>query len=151
MAGLYFDELEEGQLFHHPLRRTVTEMDNMLFSALTLNPQPLHIDRHYCETETEWGQPLMNSYFTLGLMVGISVNDITVGTTIANLGMTDVRFPNPLFQGDTVHVTTQVMGKRESKSRPEAGIVEFEHKCFKQDGTLVATCRRQAFMKKKAK
>ncbi len=148
--GLYFEELEEGRVFEHPLRRTVTEMDNMLFSNMTLNPQPLHIDRHYCETETEWGQPLMNSLFTLGLMIGISVNDITVGTTIANLGMTDVRFPAPLFQGDTVHVTTEVVGRRESKSRPNAGIVEFEHRCFKQDGTLVAICRRQAFMKTRA-
>ncbi len=149
MGGLYFEEFEEGRVFKHPLRRTVTEMDNVLFSSLTLNPQPLHIDRHYCQTETQWGQPLMNSYFTLGLMVGISVNDLTVGTTIANLGMTDVRFPNPLFQGDTVHVTTEVMAKRESKSHVGAGIVEFEHKCFKQDETLVATCRRQAFMKKR--
>ena len=107
-------------------------MDNVLFSSLTLNPQPLHIDRHYCETQTEWGQPLMNSLFTLGLMIGISVNDTTVGTTIANLGMTEVRFPNPLFQGDTVHVTTEVISKRESKSRADAGIVEFEHKCFNQ-------------------
>ncbi len=151
MGGLYFEELEEGRVFEHPLRRTVTEMDNMLFSNMTLNPQPLHIDRHYCETETEWGQPLMNSLFTLGLMIGISVNDITVGTTIANLGMTEVRFPNPLFQGDTVHVTTRVVGRRESKSRSQAGIVEFEHKCFNQHDTLVAECRRQAFMKKKAK
>jgi acyl dehydratase len=150
MAGLYFEDFEVGKVFHHPLRRTVTEMDNILFSSLTLNPQPLHIDRHYCETETEWGQPLMNSLFTLGLMIGISVNDTTVGTTIANLGMTEVRFPNPLFQGDTVHVTTEVVSKRESKSRPDAGIVEFEHKCFNQDDTLVATCRRQAFMKKRS-
>jgi acyl dehydratase len=149
MAGLYFEDFELSQLFRHPLRRTVTEMDNVLFSSLTLNPQPLHIDRHYCETETEWGQPLMNSVFTLGLMIGISVNDTTVGTTIANLGMSDVRFPNPLFQGDTVHVTTEVMSKRESKSRPDAGIVEFEHKCFNQTDVLVATCRRQAFMKKR--
>ena len=149
MGGLYFEEFQEGQVFDHPLRRTVTESDNMLFSNMTLNPQPLHIDRHYCETETEWGQPLMNSLFTLGLMIGISVNDLTVGTTIANLGMQDVKFPNPLFQGDTVHVTTIVLGKRESQSRPEAGIVEFEHKCFNQNDVLVATCRRHAFMKKK--
>ncbi len=149
MAGLYFEDFEPRQVFRHPLRRTVTEMDNVLFSSLTLNPQPLHIDRHYCETETEWGQPLMNSLFTLGLMIGISVNDTTVGTTIANLGMSDVRFPAPLFQGDTVHVTSEVVGKRESKSRADAGIVEFEHRCFKQDDTLVAVCRRQAFMKKR--
>ena len=96
----------------------------MLFSNMTLNPQPLHIDRHFCEKETEWGQPLMNSLFTLGLMIGISVNDLTVGTTIANLGMTDVKFPHPLFENDTVHCTTEVVGKRESKSRPDAGIVD---------------------------
>jgi acyl dehydratase len=150
MAGLYYEDFEIGQVFRHPLRRTVTEMDNILFSSLTLNPQPLHIDRHYCETETEWGQPLMNSLFTLGLMIGISVNDTTVGTTIANLGMTDVRFPNPLFQGDTVHVTTEVIGKRESKSRPDAGLVEFEHSCLNQHDTQVASCRRHAFMKRRS-
>lgn len=149
MGGLYFEAFKEGQVFDHPLRRTVTESDNMLFSNMTLNPQPLHIDRHYCETETEWGQPLMNSLFTLGLMIGISVNDLTIGTTIANLGMEDVKFPNPLFQGDTVHVTTIVLGKRESQSRPAAGIVEFEHKCFNQRDVLVAMCRRHALMKKK--
>ena len=91
----------------------------------------------------------MNSLFTLGLMIGISVNDLTLGTTIANLGMTDVKFPAPLFQGDTMNVTTEVIAKRESKSRPEAGIVEFDHRAYKQDGTLVAECRRQAFMRKR--
>ena len=126
-------------------------MDNMLFSNMTLNPQPLHIDRHFCETETEWGQPLMNSLFTLGLMIGISVNDLTVGTTIANLGMTEVKFPHPLFENDTVHCTTEMLGKRESKSRPDAGIVELHHRAFKQDDTLVAECRRQAFMRKTAR
>jgi acyl dehydratase len=150
MGGLYFEEFTQGETFAHPLRRTVTEMDNILFSSLTLNPQPLHIDRHFCETETEWGQPLMNSLFTLGLMIGISVNDLTVGSIVANLGMTEVRFPAPLFQGDTVHVTTEVCGKRESRSRPDAGIVELEHRCFKQDDTLVAVCRRQVMVKKKA-
>jgi len=149
MAGLYYEEFEEGRLFHHSLRRTVTEMDNMLFSSLTLNPQPLHIDRHFCETETEFGQPLMNSIFTLGLMIGISVNDLTVGTTIANLGMTDIRFPKPLFQGDTLHATTEVMSRRTSNSRPDAGIVELEHKGFNQHDELVAICRRQAFMRKR--
>lgn len=149
MAGLYFEEFEVGRTFDHPLRRTVTEMDNMLFSNMTLNPQPLHIDRHFCETETEFGQPLMNSLFTLGLMIGISVNDTTVGTTIANLGMSDVRFPKPLFQGDTLHVTTEVISRRESKSRPDAGLVELEHKAFNQKDELVAICRRQAFMRKR--
>jgi acyl dehydratase len=147
VAGLFFEDFEVGRTFDHPLRRTVTEMDNMLFSNMTLNPQPLHIDRHFCETQTEFGQPLMNSLFTLGLMIGISVNDTTVGTTIANLGMTDVRFPKPLFQGDTVHVTTEVISRRESKSRPDAGVVELEHKAFNQHDEMVAICRRQAFMR----
>jgi acyl dehydratase len=149
MKGLYFEEFEVGHTFDHTLRRTVTEMDNMLFSNMTLNPQPLHIDRHFCETETEWGQPLMNSLFTLGLVIGISVNDTTVGTTIANLGMKDIRFPLPVFQGDTIHVTTKIISKRESKSRPDAGIVEMEHKGYNQKDDLIAICLRQAFMRKK--
>ena len=94
-GGLYFEDFAVGHLYEHPLTRTVTQMDNMLFSNMTLNPQPLHIDRHFCEQETEWGQPLMNSLFTLGLMIGIMVNHLTVGTTIANLGMTEVKFPHP--------------------------------------------------------
>lgn len=148
-GGLYFEDFTVGHVFNHRLTRTVTQMDNMLFSNMTLNPQPLHIDAHFCATETEWGQPLMNSLFTLGLMIGISVNDTTNGTTIANLGMTDVRFPAPLFEGDSIHCTTEVLSKRESKSRPGAGIVEFKHRAFKQDNTLVAECTRQAFMKKR--
>ena len=148
-GGLYLEDFVEGTLYHHGLTRTVTQMDNMLFSTMTLNPQPLHIDRHFCETETEWGQPLMNSLFTLGLLIGISVNDLTVGTTIGNLGMTEVRFPAPLFENDTVHATTEVVGRRDSRSRPDAGIVEFLHRAYKQDGTLVAECRRQAFMRKR--
>src|SRR5215207_1194991 len=115
-GGLYFEDFTVGSSLRHRLTRTVTQMDNMLFSNMTLNPQPLHIDAHFCATETEWGRPLMNSLFTLGLMIGISVNDTTVGTTIGNLGMTDVRFI---------------------------------HRAYKQDGTLVAECRRQAFMKKR--
>ena len=146
-GGLYFEDFTAGEVIKHRLTRTVTQMDNMLFSNMTLNPQPLHIDRHFCETETEWGQPLMNSLFTLGLLIGISVNDTTVGTTIANLGMNDVKFPHPLFEGDTVHCTTEIIGKRESKSRPEAGIVEFHHRAFNQNDKLVAECRRQAFMR----
>ncbi len=148
-GGLYFEDFKVGEIIEHRLTRTVTEMDNMLFSNMTLNPQPLHIDRHFCEQETEWGQPLMNSLFTLGLMIGISVNDTTVGTTIANLGMHEVNFPNPLFQGDTVHCTTEVIGKRESKSRPDAGIVEFHHRAFNHNKKLVAECKRQAFMRKR--
>ena len=146
-GGIYFDDFVVGHLYEHPLTRTVTQMDNMLFSNMTLNPQPLHIDRHFCEQETEWGQPLMNSLFTLGLMIGIMVNDLTVGTTIANLGMTEVKFPHPLFEGDTVHFTTEVISKRESTSRPGAGIVEFHHRAYNQDNKLVAECRRQVFMR----
>ncbi len=148
-GGIYFEDFTIGQVFEHRLTRTVTQMDNMLFSNMTLNPQPLHIDRHFCETETEWGQPLMNSLFTLGLMIGISVTDLTVGTTIANLGMTEVKFPHPLFENDTVHVTTEIIGKRESKSRPDAGIVDFHHKTYNQDNKLVAECKRQGFMRKR--
>ncbi len=148
-GGLYFEDFVVGALIEHRLTRTVTQMDNMLFSNMTLNPQPLHIDAHFCTTETKWGKPLMNSLFTLGLMIGISVNDTTVGTTIANLGMNDVKFPAPLFEGDSIHCSTEILGKRESKSRPDAGLVEFLHRAYKQDGTLVAECRRQAFMLKR--
>ena len=150
-GGLYFEDFVEGAVFEHGITRTVTQMDNILFSSLTHNPQPLHIDAHFCATETEWGQPLMNSLFTLGLMIGISVNDTTIGTTIGNLGMSDVKFPAPLFEGDTVRVTTQIIGKRESRSRPDAGIVEFHHRAYKQDGVLVAECKRQGFMRKRPK
>jgi acyl dehydratase len=150
-GGLYFEDIEIGRTYEHPLTRTVTQMDNMLFSNMTLNPQPLHIDRHFCEQETEWGQPLMNSLFTLGLMIGIQVADMTVGTTIANLGMVEVKFPHPLFEGDTVHCSTDVLAKRESKSRPGAGIVEFHHRAYNQDNKLVAECKRQVFMRMRPK
>jgi acyl dehydratase len=145
-GGLYFEDFVEGHVFAHRLTRTVTQMDNMLFSNMTLNPQPLHIDAHFCATETEWGRHIVNSLFTLGLMIGISVNDTTVGTTIGNLGMTDVRFPAPVFEGDTLRCETTVLSKRVSKSRPTAGLVEMHHRAYKQDGTLVAECKRQAFM-----
>jgi acyl dehydratase len=148
-GGRWLETFEPGEVIRHRLTRTVTQMDNMLFSNMTLNPQPLHIDADFCARETEWGKPLMNSLFTLGLMIGISVNDTTVGTTIANLGMSDVKFPAPLFEGDTVSCTTEVLSVRESRSRPDAGIVEFLHRAYRQDGTMVAECRRQAFMRKR--
>jgi acyl dehydratase len=148
-GGLYFEDFHTGDVFRHGLTRTVTQMDNMLFSNMTLNPQPLHIDAHFCATETQWGKPLMNSLFTLGLMIGISVNDTTVGTTIGNLGMTDVRFPAPLFEGDTIRVETEIVATRVSKSRGDSGIVDFLHRAYKQDGTLVAECRRQGLMLKR--
>ena len=149
-GGIFYEDFVVGALTEHRLTKTVTQMDNMLFSNMTLNPQPLHIDAHFCAAETEWGRPLINSLFTLGLMVGITVNDLTLGTTIANLGMTEVKFPAPLFEGDTLHVTTEVLSKRLSKSRPDAGIVEFLHRAYQQEGRLVAACRRQAFIKKRS-
>ena len=125
MPGLYYEEFSVGQVFDHAVRRTVTEMDNVLFSALTHNPAPLHIDEEYCRNHTEFGQRIVNSAFTLGLMVGVTVEDTTLGTTIGNLGWNEVRFPKPLFHGDTVHVRTTVAELRESKSRPDAGITIF--------------------------
>jgi acyl dehydratase len=148
--GLYLEDFEVGRIFEHPLRRTVTEMDNTLFSCLTHNPQPLHIDHEFAKG-TEFGKPLMNSIFTLGLMIGIAVNDTTMGTTIANLGMTEVKFPAPVFHGDTLHFTSEVMAKRESRSRPDAGILELLHKGYNQRGELVAECRRQLLVRRRPK
>ena len=148
MAGLYFEEFEIGQVFEHALTRTVTEMDNFMFTALTHNPQPLHLDYEFA-SKTEFGKPLVNSIFTLGLVIGVSVHDTTLGTTIGNLGMTDVKFPNPVFHGDTIRSTTEVVSKRESKSRPTAGIVEFVHRGINQRDQIVAECTRQAFMRKR--
>jgi acyl dehydratase len=149
-TGLYLEDFEVGRVFEHAIRRTVTEMDNTLFSCLTHNPQPLHIDHEFSRA-TEWGGPLVNSLFTLGLMIGISVNDTTLGTTVANLGMTEVKFPKPVFHGDTLRVTTDVLSKRETRSRSDAGIVEFLHKAINQRGEVVAECRRQAMMRKRPK
>ena len=146
MAGLYFEEFVEGQVFEHALTRTVTETDNVLFTTMTMNPQPLHLDAEFAKA-TEFGRPLVNSIFTLGLVIGISVGDSTLGTTVANLGMSDVRFPKPVFHGDTVHVRTTVIATRRSKSRADAGIVEFEHEGLNQRGETVAFCRRAALMK----
>lgn len=148
MAGLYLEELTPGLVIRHGLTRSVTEMDNVLFSSLTFNPQPLHVDFDYA-AKSEWGRPLVNSIFTLGLMIGISVHDTTLGTLIGNLGMTDVKFPAPVFHGDTIRVETEVLSSRPSKSRGDAGIVEFHHRAYKQDGSLVAECRRQAFMQRR--
>lgn len=147
MAGLYFEQFQEGQVFKHEFTRSITEADNMLFCNMTLNPQPLHIDFDFAKN-TEFGQPLVNSLFTLGLVIGISVYDTTLGTTIANLGMKDTQFPSPVFHGDTIRVETTVKSKRESKSRPNAGIVEFEHRGFNQRGEVVCICLRSAFMRR---
>lgn len=148
MAGIWFDELTVGQVFHHPIRRTLTETDNLLMSTLTHNPAQLHLDAEYMKG-TPFGRPLMNSAFTLGLMVGISVGDTTLGTAVANLGWDEVRFPNPLFAGDTIRVVTEVIELRESKSRPEAGIVTFLHRAYNQKDELVASCKRSGLQLKK--
>ena len=149
MAGLYFEEFEPGQVFEHAIRRTITEADNVLISTLTHNPAALHLDEEYCREHTEFGQRLVNSCLTLSLMVGISVNDTTLGTAVANLGWDEVRFPAPLFHGDTIRVETEVLELRESKSRPDNGIVIFEHRAFNQHDELVGICKRTALMLKK--
>lgn len=149
MPGLFYEEFRVGQQFQHPIRRTVTEADNVFFSALTHNPAALHLDEEYCRANTEFGQRIVNSAFTLGLMVGISVGDTTLGTTIANLGWDEVRFPVPLFHGDTVRVESEVLELRDSKSRPNNGIVVFAHRAFNQHGKVVATCKRSALMLRK--
>jgi acyl dehydratase len=147
-VGLYFEQFEVGQRFDHSVRRTVTETDNLLISCLTMNPAALHLDAEYCKG-TPFGEPIVNSVFTLGLMVGISVPDTTFGTTVANLGWEKVVFPRPVRVGDTLHITTVVMAKRESRSRPDTGIVTFEHRAFNQRDEEVASCLRAALMLKK--
>lgn len=147
MPGMWYDQLEEGMEIRHPVRRTVTEADNTWFSCLTMNTQPLHID-HQAAAESEFGQPLVNSLFTLGLMIGISVGDTTQGTLVGNLGMTDVVFPRPVFHGDTISVSTRITGLRDSRSRPTQGIVTFLHTAYNQRGEEVARCTRTALMRR---
>lgn len=147
MAGLYYEQFEVGQLFDHALRRTVTEADNVFFTAMTHNPAALHLDAEAMKN-SEFGERIVNSCFTLSLMVGISVGDTTLGTTIANLGWNDVVFPRPVFHGDTLRIETEVKDKRESRSRPNAGIVTFEHRAYNQRDELVARCIRLGLMLK---
>jgi acyl dehydratase len=148
MPGQYYEQLEVGTVFQHAIRRTVTEMDNVLFSALTHNPASLHLDEDYCREHTEYGQRIVNSAFTLGLVVGVSVGDTTLGTTLGNLGMDAIRFPIPVFHGDTIRVETEVLSRRESASRPNAGLVVFEHRGYNQHGAIVAQIQRTALMLK---
>ena len=147
MPGLYFEEFSVGQIFDHSIRRTVTETDNVLVTTLTHNPAALHLDVEYMKN-TEFGRPIVNSCLTLGLMVGISVNDTTHGTTVANLGWDEVRFPQPVYPGDTLRIETEVLEVRASKSRPDNGIVIFAHRAFNQNDVLVAHCKRSALMLK---
>src|SRR5690625_2342319 len=148
MSGLFYEEFKVDHVFKHPLTRTVTEYDNMSFSLMTMNPQQLHIDSHF-SAQTEWGKPLVNSLFTLGLLIGMTVQDTTLGTTIGNLGMSDVKFPNPVFQGDTLRAETKVIGKRESRSRPDTGIVELDRKSTRLNSSHVAISYAVFCLKKK--
>ncbi len=149
MAGLYFEEFHVGQVFRHAIRRTITEADNVFFTALTHNPAAIHLDEEYCREHSEFGTRVVNSALTLGLMVGISVGDTTLGTTVGNLGWDEVRFPRPLFHGDTIHVESEVVELRDSQSRPQNGIVVFQHRAFNQRNELVGVCRRTALMLRK--
>ena len=148
MAGLWFEQLEPGLRVEHAITRTVTEADNVLFTTLTMNPAAIHLDAEYAKT-TLFGQRIVNSLFTLGLLVGLSVYDTTLGTTIGNLGFEEVRFPKPVLHGDTLRAATAVISKRESQSRQDAGIVVFEHHMFNQRNEEVASCRRAALMLKR--
>ena len=147
MAGKLFEELEVGQVFRHQPGRTLTEADNVFFTCLTMNPQPLHLDFE-AASKAEFGKPLVNSLLTLGIAVGLSVGDTTLGTTVGNLGFEKVEFLKPVFHGDTIYSETEVADKRESRSRPQWGIVTFEHRATNQRGELVMRCRRAAMMRR---
>ena len=146
--GKWFEDLTIGLVVQHALTRTVTDADNVLFTTMTMNPAPLHLDAEYA-AQTEFGRPIVNSMFTVALLVGISVLETTHGTTIANLGFETIEFPAPVFPGDTIHAETEVVGSRASKSRPEAGIVTFEHRGYNQRDDLVCRARRNALMSRR--
>lgn len=147
MSGRYYDDWSVGDRIEHAIRRTVTETDNLLISALSHNTQPLHIDAVYAG-QTEFGRIVVNSSFTFALMIGVSVADTTAGTLVANLGIDQFRTPTPVFVGDTLHVVSEVVEMRASRSRPDAGIVTFRHETLNQDGQLVAQCLRPALLRK---
>jgi acyl dehydratase len=148
MSGRYLEELNPGDVIRHATTRTITEMDNVMFSSLTMNPQPMHIDEEFAKASI-YGTRIVNSCFTLGLLLGFSVPDLTLGTTIAVVALEQVVFPKPVFHGDTLRAESRVLERRESKSRPDAGVVIFEHLAYNQRGELVASCRRVALMKKR--
>jgi acyl dehydratase len=147
-TGKWFEELLPGTVISHAIRRTLTESDNVLFTTMTMNPAWLHLDFDYAKNETEFGRPLVNSMLTLATVIGISVHETTLGTTVANLGFKEIVFPKPLFHGDTIRVETEVTHARESKSRPTQGIVTFEHRAFNQGDELVCRAVRDALMHK---
>lgn len=148
MTGRYYDDLNVGDVIQHDLARTLTETDNILFCSLTLNTQPLHINADYAAT-TEFGRPIMNGLFTLGLVVGLTVTELTAGTIIANLGYEQVNHPHPMFPGDTLYVATEVIAKRDSRSRPEAGIVTLKHTGRNQHGVVCIEVTRSALFLKR--
>lgn len=143
--GMWFEELTVGTTVEHAITRTLTETDNVLFTTMSMNPQPLHLDADFA-SRTQFGKPLVNSLFTLALAVGIAVPELTLGTTVANLGFSDVTFPNPVFAGDTIHVTSEVTAARLSGSKPGVGIVTFRHVARNQDDKVVCQADRQAMM-----
>lgn len=148
MSGLYFEDLEIGKIYEHAVTRTVTEADNVFFTCLTMNPQPLHLDAEFAANSL-LGQRLVNSVFTLALVGGLSVHDLTLGTTIGNLGFEKVEFPNPVFHGDTIRAVTRILNKRESASRPTTGIVWFEHRGLNQRDEVVCVSERVGMMLKR--
>ncbi len=148
-TGKWYEELTPGRVIQHAIRRTITESDNVMFTSMTMNPAWLHLDFDYAENETEFGRPIVNSMLTIAMVIGISVHETTLGTTVANLGFSEVVFPAPLFHGDTLRVETEVRSARESRSRPSQGIVTFEHRAFDQHGTLVCRAVRDALMHKR--
>ncbi len=148
MPGRFFDEWQVGDTVAHAVTRTVTETDNVLVSALTHNPQPMHLD-HEAAAASEFGRPLVNSIYTFGLMVGVSVQDTTLGTLVANLGYDQLTFPKPVFVGDTLRSESECTAVRESRSRPDGGIVTWEHRSFNQRGELVCRCTRSALLRKR--
>jgi acyl dehydratase len=149
MAGQYFEDLTPGRIFKHQMRRTMTESDNVWFNAVTHNPAAIHLDEEYCKEHSEFGTRIVNSALTLGLIIGLSVGDTTLGTTVGNLGFDEVRFPAPVFHGDTIRAETEVISSRVSASRPNAGIVTFEHRGYNQKGELVCRARRSGLMLKR--
>src|SRR3990170_790352 len=151
MAGKFYEELEVGRRIQHATGRTVTEMDNVLFCALTMNPQPLHLDEEFA-ARTQFGKRIVNGLYTMGLVVGLTVPELSEGTIVANLSYEKVVHPNPVFHGDTISVETEVLEKRESRSKPDRGLVRFRHVGRKQDGTVVIEVERTAlFLKRPGK
>jgi acyl dehydratase len=148
MAGKYFEELEVGQRIQHTLGRTITEMDNTLFCTLTMNPQPLHLNADFA-AKTQFGQRIVNGILTMGLVVGLTVSELTEGTVVANLGYDHVSHPNPVFHGDTIYVETEVLEKRDSRSQPDRGIIRLKHTGRKPDGTVVVALERTVLFLKK--